>query len=467
MTLSSHGICITGMHRSGTSMVAQLLQAAGLWLGAGQQLAAPKNDNPDGFFEHLEFVALDDELLDRLGGAWDLPPAASEQAYAALVAPFRERTETLLATLAAGARAGLPWGWKDPRASLLLDFWRSCQPELRTLICLRHPLAVARSLQRRNRISLRLGLLLWQRYNEACASAAQSSANVLVSHYDAWFLDPARELRRIVDFAGLTASDAVLQTAVQAIKSQHRHQRAESTDALLAIAGLATVDLYDDLRRRAGPIYALSAEAATLPACRARRQSVATTAAGREAACGDAELLSLRARVAELDAELRASASRDAPYRVGTSIDARRGGSAPLFLRRGWAAPEEAGTWSIAEVAELRLPLHGLRSGRGLAMQARVRPMVGPGHEKVAVTLLANGRTVRSWSLDAARATDLECTIAADLLEQHGPLALEFRIDRPCSPRSIGLSVDARTLGILLVSLTLRAVTHPLRQADE
>ncbi|MBK6863096.1 MAG: sulfotransferase [Ideonella sp.] len=466
--MSSHGVCITGMHRSGTSMVGQLLQAAGLWLGAGQQLASPKNDNLDGFFEHLEFVALDDELLDRLGGAWDLPPAGSEQAHAALAAPFRERTNALLASLAAGAPAASPWGWKDPRASLLLDFWLSCQPRLRTLVCLRHPLAVARSLQRRNRISLRLGLLLWQRYNEACARAARGSANVLISHYDAWFLDPARELRRVVDFAGLTASDAVLQAAVQAIKPQYRHQRAESTDALLAIAGLATVDLYDDLRGRAGPIYARSAEATTLPTGRTRRQSEPTAAVGREPARGDAELLLLRARVAELDAELRASVSRDAPYRVGTSIDARRGGSAPLFLRRGWAPPEEAGTWSIAEAAELRLPLHGLRAGRGLAMQARARPMVGPGHEKVAVTLLANGRTVGSWSLDEARATDLDCTIAADLLEPHGPLALEFRIDRPCAPRSIGLSADARTLGILLVSLTLRAVaTQPLRQADE
>ena len=32
----------------------------------------PQADNPEGFWEHLGFVALNDELLNALGGAWDL-----------------------------------------------------------------------------------------------------------------------------------------------------------------------------------------------------------------------------------------------------------------------------------------------------------------------------------------------------------------------------------------------------------
>ena len=38
----------------------------------------PQADNPEGFWEHLGFVALNDELLSELGGAWDLPPKADE-----------------------------------------------------------------------------------------------------------------------------------------------------------------------------------------------------------------------------------------------------------------------------------------------------------------------------------------------------------------------------------------------------
>ena len=38
------------------------------------ELMPAQADNPDGFWEHLGFVALNDELLNALGGAWDLPP---------------------------------------------------------------------------------------------------------------------------------------------------------------------------------------------------------------------------------------------------------------------------------------------------------------------------------------------------------------------------------------------------------
>ena len=69
--------CITGAHRSGTSMVARLLHTCGLDLGPKADLMPPAFDNPDGFWEKLNFVAMNDELLNELSGAWDLPPRAT------------------------------------------------------------------------------------------------------------------------------------------------------------------------------------------------------------------------------------------------------------------------------------------------------------------------------------------------------------------------------------------------------
>ncbi|HZS16634.1 MAG TPA: hypothetical protein VFA51_01750, partial [Candidatus Udaeobacter sp.] len=71
-------ICIAGAHRSGTSMLTRLLHSCGLYLGSKDELMAAQADNPDGFWEHLGFVALNDELLSQLGGAWDLPPKPDE-----------------------------------------------------------------------------------------------------------------------------------------------------------------------------------------------------------------------------------------------------------------------------------------------------------------------------------------------------------------------------------------------------
>src|SRR5262245_37878566 len=56
-------ICVTGMHRSGTSMVTHLLHVCGLHLGDESLLKAAADDNPEGFWEHEEFVGINDELL--------------------------------------------------------------------------------------------------------------------------------------------------------------------------------------------------------------------------------------------------------------------------------------------------------------------------------------------------------------------------------------------------------------------
>jgi hypothetical protein len=41
------------------------------------------------------------------------------------------------------------WGWKDPRNCLTLPFWQGFFPGMKTVVCLRHPLEVVRSLERR------------------------------------------------------------------------------------------------------------------------------------------------------------------------------------------------------------------------------------------------------------------------------------------------------------------------------
>ena len=58
--------CIAGMHRSGTSMVARALHEAGLYLGEEPDLMRPGPDNPEGFWERTEVVAVNDALTVRV-----------------------------------------------------------------------------------------------------------------------------------------------------------------------------------------------------------------------------------------------------------------------------------------------------------------------------------------------------------------------------------------------------------------
>src|SRR5262245_19440551 len=107
--------CITGM-RSGSSMVARLLRQCGLYLGPeAEMMPATAYDNPEGYWENLRFVALNDKLLALLDAAWDRPPAVVPGwAREGRLAALREEARQFIAEFEPHA----PWGWKDPRNSL-------------------------------------------------------------------------------------------------------------------------------------------------------------------------------------------------------------------------------------------------------------------------------------------------------------------------------------------------------------
>jgi tetratricopeptide (TPR) repeat protein len=141
-------ITILGMHRSGTSCLARMLSATG---------DAIRNwDNARGHFELLDLVRLDEAVLAYSGGHWLAAPAQLRwtDAHAA------ERDRLL--------RSGLVL--KDPRMLLALPFWRASSVPVQTIGIVRHPLAVARSLESWRGMPLVEGIALWTAHNRALAA---------------------------------------------------------------------------------------------------------------------------------------------------------------------------------------------------------------------------------------------------------------------------------------------------------
>lgn len=244
-------ICVAGMHRSGTSMVARLLSLCGVYLGSPENLSRSAPDNPQGFWENPEFVELNDNLLAMVHAGWDLPPAEFEWA------PCPELTASLTKAtqLIERSAAHQPWGWKDPRSCLTLPFWLRLIPNLKVIICLRNPLEVAGSLTVRNGTSLAFGLNLWRSYNLAVSSFA-AKEDRLVTHYEAYFSDPRRELRRVLDFSGIPASDEEIAQACLTATSDLRHHKI-SRKLLAAKASPEIAGLYSELCAEAGPVFGL------------------------------------------------------------------------------------------------------------------------------------------------------------------------------------------------------------------
>jgi hypothetical protein len=226
-------------------MVTKLLHAAGLQLGDDADLMPPADENPEGFYEHVGFVRLNDEVLNAAGAGWDCPPASGFDWDSPVLDPFRERARALAAPLAETP----PWGWKDPRTSLTLPFWRSALGPLRTVVVIRNPLEVVTSLHRRNGFSIALSLTLWRLYAERIVEDSTLEQR-LVTHYDAYFFEPEREIARLLRFLGLD-SHQNLETLRAAAVPDLRHHRKTLPDLAKHGFPAEVISLYRDLCREA------------------------------------------------------------------------------------------------------------------------------------------------------------------------------------------------------------------------
>lgn len=240
-------VCIAGMHRSGTSVVARMLAASGLYLGPESELMPRNPGEREGHWENKRFVHLNAAILARLRGAWDCPPLAPDTWTGSCLVPFRGEAEALLARFVGQE----PWGWKDPRNCLTLPFWQAVVGPMPVVIVVRNPLEVAESLRARNGFSYQLGLMLWQSYNQRLHDDTVPDGRI-VTHYDAYSRDPAGELRRLLNFLGLPIDDRVIEQVPAVHVANLRHHRMTTRDLRLADVSPEILDLYGRLCAESG-----------------------------------------------------------------------------------------------------------------------------------------------------------------------------------------------------------------------
>ncbi|MGN6189350.1 MAG: sulfotransferase family protein [Conexibacter sp.] len=243
-------VVVLGYHRSGTSMVTRMLNLLGVDLGDEAALLPPEErDNARGYWEPRWMIDLNEEILAAVGSG-TFAPFAPEPGWerAEALEPLRERARALLDEHFAGRAL---WGWKDPRTSLTLPFWRELiDGPLRCVLCVRSPADAVASLLRRN-----VGIDGWtyaERWLDhvALALAATAPAERTVVFYEDALRDPAGEAHRIAAFLGMEApSSEALAPIVASVDPELRHHRTSAWDVAIDPAlPLATRALYLQLR---------------------------------------------------------------------------------------------------------------------------------------------------------------------------------------------------------------------------
>jgi hypothetical protein len=236
----SSPVLIIGMHRSGTRLLAQILDRLGVFMGADQQADS----------ESVTFMLLNETILHQCGAFWSEPMPAhfvlsQPQLVEQLAAATLEALEAQLESYAGqtGWRPGSsaektrPFGWKDPRNTFTLPVWRRIFPELRVIHITRHGVDVAASLSRRHAGALRAAtgeaipaaltviqdrafgvlssrrgwtlteaLTMWEQYVEkARLESAELGDRSLEVRFEDLLQQPEQVVAKIADFCSLPA----------------------------------------------------------------------------------------------------------------------------------------------------------------------------------------------------------------------------------------------------------------------
>lgn len=172
-------IFVIGMHRSGTSLTARLLNLMGAYFSPeGMELPA-NSGNPKGYWERLDVFRLNKNFILDSGhdwykvSQWDLNEISMEKRQ-----DFEDKTKKIILAM----DAHRPWMIKDPRFCLLFSLWL---PLLEFPICVhvyRNPIQVAQSLRTRNGFPVQFGVALWEKYVLESLKATKNCPNILIHH---------------------------------------------------------------------------------------------------------------------------------------------------------------------------------------------------------------------------------------------------------------------------------------------
>lgn len=191
------GVVVVGMHRSGTSAAARLVNLMGFSLGPAEDILPPHPDNPAGYWENASLVSLNDEILLALDCHWSCPRRLEEGWE---TRPEVDALRPAAAALAKSVLGAARWAWKDPRNCLTLPFWWPVlDQEVAIVLIHRNPLEVAASLREREGFAVPLGLALWERYVRSALAAAEGRP-VFVTSYEQLLADPGSWCLGVGDF---------------------------------------------------------------------------------------------------------------------------------------------------------------------------------------------------------------------------------------------------------------------------
>lgn len=164
--MMSKKVVVLGMHRSGTSTIALILQELGI--NMGDRLLGASSGNPYGHAEDEDFLDLNELLLKEAKGSWDFPPPKIK------LNKIFKKYKGEIKNLIDNKDTKELWGWKEPRTTLFSTNYHELLDNPYYICAHRDDLEVAQSLKKRNRMPIKKGMELSKRYKDELNNFLQS-----------------------------------------------------------------------------------------------------------------------------------------------------------------------------------------------------------------------------------------------------------------------------------------------------
>jgi glycosyltransferase involved in cell wall biosynthesis len=215
-------VIVLGMHRSGTSLLAQYLYRVGLY--AGDDFVPANEYNTEGYLEYQPLVDFHEKLLSYTGNTWYAPSQSINNHD--LLVRYADEARLLIARMDA---SGKDWFWKDPRMPVFLEFWKEILKgrEIHFIITLRHPSAIANSLYVRDNLPVVIGLSLWEYTMMNLFSSLRAVQSYVLVNYEQVLDNPALLAEQLLQWTepqlSVRADPARHQRARQVVKAHLNH----------------------------------------------------------------------------------------------------------------------------------------------------------------------------------------------------------------------------------------------------
>jgi glycosyltransferase involved in cell wall biosynthesis len=244
-------LIVLGMHRSGTSVLSGCLNILGLNFG-NSQIAFDHNGQTS-IFENRDIVLLNDILLRDIGCKWDMVGSLPQDwLERRIVANSKEKISNLVKI---NYSTNDLWTIHDPRLCRLMPLWMDVfnreNIEPCFVLMVRHPLEVAKSLEKRDGFDLLKGHLLWLMHTREALAACDGYKHAILT-YDSLLGDPISCFEKIsreldIDFLSDLKNryHEIIEFVRQDLKHHHCGIGEKNIDAMYAQYAW----LYDQFRK--------------------------------------------------------------------------------------------------------------------------------------------------------------------------------------------------------------------------